>query len=272
MSENAKDKFTIHEVANLNNISIDSLRYYEKIGLLKPSRGSNKYRYYTLDDLVLLNIIREFRNLNFSFGQIKEMLEGRSLKATEELLRQELELVDNEIARLRQTKKTILQRLNNMSSIFCQVEPYTPCIITLPDMKCLHITNGPMKIDEIDYYINAYMLKTNLNLSNIIGRYDLYRLDTSKRIHDVQCEIKEVLVTNNAMKVKPDFILSRGRYLNITYHGTDFLSGIQVDKLTTYAKEHKINIIGDFFEFRIFDFYDTSFSEEYLSAVCVKIE
>ncbi|MGN0152917.1 MAG: MerR family transcriptional regulator [Lachnospiraceae bacterium] len=272
MSANAKDKFTIHEVAKLNNISIDSLRYYEKIGLLKPSRGGNRYRYYSLDDLVLLNIIREFRSLNFSFGQIKEMLEGRSLKATEELLQQELELVDNEIARLRQTKKTILQRLNNMNSVFCQMKPNTPGIITLPDMKCLHITNGPMKIDEIDYYINAYTLRTNLDLTNIIGRYDVYRLDTAKRINENQYEIKEVLVTNNAMKVKPDIILTGGRYLNITYHGTDFLSGIQVDKLMAYAEEQKITTIGDFFEFRIFDFYDTSFPEEYLSAVCVKIE
>ncbi len=107
---------------------------------------------------------------------------------------------------------------------------------------------------------------------NIIGRYDVYRLDTEKRINENQYEIKEVLVTNNAMKVKPDIILSKGNYLNITYNGTEFLSGIQVDKLMTYAEENNIATTGDYYEFHIFDFYDTTFPEEYLTAVCVRIK
>lgn len=36
--------FKIKEISTLFNIGIDSLRYYEKIGLIKPKRGKNNYR------------------------------------------------------------------------------------------------------------------------------------------------------------------------------------------------------------------------------------
>ncbi len=54
-----KNYLTISDFANLRNININSLRYYERIGLLSPTfidRETN-YRYYSPDQLSLLDII-----------------------------------------------------------------------------------------------------------------------------------------------------------------------------------------------------------------------
>lgn len=54
-----KHGFTISEFAKLRNININSLRYYEKIGVLTPSYTDPKtgYRYYTPDQLSVLDAI-----------------------------------------------------------------------------------------------------------------------------------------------------------------------------------------------------------------------
>lgn len=54
-----KNYFTISEFAKLRNININSLRYYEKLGLLKPAMidESNGYRYYSAEQVTLLNKI-----------------------------------------------------------------------------------------------------------------------------------------------------------------------------------------------------------------------
>lgn len=54
-----KNYFTISEFAKLRNININSLRYYEKIGLLKPARvdPETKYRYYSPEQLSQLDMI-----------------------------------------------------------------------------------------------------------------------------------------------------------------------------------------------------------------------
>ena len=54
-----KNYFTISEFAKLRNININSLRYYEKLGLLKPAIVDEKtgYRYYSAEQVSLLNKI-----------------------------------------------------------------------------------------------------------------------------------------------------------------------------------------------------------------------
>ena len=54
-----KNYFTISEFAKLRNININSLRYYEKLGLLKPAYidESNGYRYYSVEQVSILNKI-----------------------------------------------------------------------------------------------------------------------------------------------------------------------------------------------------------------------
>ena len=58
-----KDHYTIGEIGKLFHIGPDSLRYYEKLGILSPRRGDNGYRLYTADDIWRLNIIRDLREL-----------------------------------------------------------------------------------------------------------------------------------------------------------------------------------------------------------------
>lgn len=51
--------FTISEFGKLRNVNINSLRYYEKIGILKPDHVDAKtgYRYYSPDQLPILDVI-----------------------------------------------------------------------------------------------------------------------------------------------------------------------------------------------------------------------
>lgn len=51
--------FTISEFAKLRNININSLRYYEKIGVLLPAHidPSTKYRYYSAEQLLILDTL-----------------------------------------------------------------------------------------------------------------------------------------------------------------------------------------------------------------------
>lgn len=83
-----KDYYKINEIARLYGIGVDSLRYYEKLGILKPRRDTNGYRLYNLKDMYKLNVIRDLRRLDFSMQQIKDYLEGQTVDHTLALLRQ----------------------------------------------------------------------------------------------------------------------------------------------------------------------------------------
>ena len=54
---------TIQQVAHRMGLSIDTLRYYERIGLLEPvRRAQNGHRRYTQQDLAWIDLLIRLRN------------------------------------------------------------------------------------------------------------------------------------------------------------------------------------------------------------------
>jgi DNA-binding transcriptional MerR regulator len=68
---------TIKQVSDLTGISIRMLHYYDKIGLLKPSKTTDAgYRLYGDDSLEILQQILFFKELDIPLKEMKEILES----------------------------------------------------------------------------------------------------------------------------------------------------------------------------------------------------
>src|SRR5256885_15216774 len=68
-------KYTVNQLGKLAGISIRTLHHYDQIGLLKPSyTKANGYRYYEEKELLKLQQILFFKELEFPLEQIKEIL------------------------------------------------------------------------------------------------------------------------------------------------------------------------------------------------------
>lgn len=69
------DGLTIGRVARGAGLAIDTVRYYEREGLLvKPARSSSGYRQYSADAVTRLRFIRQAKDLGFSLSEIRELL------------------------------------------------------------------------------------------------------------------------------------------------------------------------------------------------------
>lgn len=69
-------KFTVGELAKLHGISKQTLIYYDNIDLFKPNivDKNNGYRYYTSDQLEVLDSILLLREIGISIKDIKNFL------------------------------------------------------------------------------------------------------------------------------------------------------------------------------------------------------
>lgn len=68
-------KYTVNKLAKLSGVSISTIRFYDEIGLLKPTcRGENGYRYYEHEQLLLLQQILFFRELGFQLNDIQKII------------------------------------------------------------------------------------------------------------------------------------------------------------------------------------------------------
>ena len=77
-------RYTISRASRFLNISNETLRNYERRGLVSPQRADNGYRYFNQQDLDKLQGIHRFRNMGFSMNEIEElMLTADSARVTE---------------------------------------------------------------------------------------------------------------------------------------------------------------------------------------------
>lgn len=67
---------SIGKISKLSNISIRTLRYYDQINLFKPEyiNKENNYRYYSIQQLFYLEIIKYLRKLNVPINDIKNAM------------------------------------------------------------------------------------------------------------------------------------------------------------------------------------------------------
>lgn len=84
----------IQEAAKTAGVSVRTLRYYDRIGLLKPqSVAENGYRVYGTAELERLQQILFFRELGFPLGEIREIMARPDYDRDEALRRQKALLI-----------------------------------------------------------------------------------------------------------------------------------------------------------------------------------
>jgi len=78
----ANGHLTVGRVAQLAEVGVPTLRFYERAGLLpKPSRNASNYRLYDDEAVQRVRFIRRAQQLGFTLNEVKELL-GLRVAAT----------------------------------------------------------------------------------------------------------------------------------------------------------------------------------------------
>lgn len=90
-----KDKneyYSVGRFSKICNIPTNTLRYYDKIGLIRPERlGDNNYRFYSKETLAYIPVIKYYKQMGFSLEEIKKIVDENSFVIHEKLFKEKLD-------------------------------------------------------------------------------------------------------------------------------------------------------------------------------------
>lgn len=106
--------YTVTKLAKISGVSVRTLHWYDKVGLLKPAyHGANGYRYYEEKQLLLLQQILFFRELGFELKQIEKILKRSDFDRIKALSSHRLVLQKN-MERTKKLMKTIDRTIEHL--------------------------------------------------------------------------------------------------------------------------------------------------------------
>jgi DNA-binding transcriptional MerR regulator len=98
--------YTIGQMARRTGVSAKTIRYYDKVGLLKPSGATpGGYRLYRAEDVERLELILTLRHVGYSLREIRKILQAEL--DSESSIRVQLQVLSDEIERLTALKELL---------------------------------------------------------------------------------------------------------------------------------------------------------------------
>ena len=152
MEDSLSDLLSIGEMAKLNEITAETLRHYERIGLIIPNYidKETNYRYYRIEQSAKLDMILYMKNLGMPLTLIKAQLENENISFVQETLNEQLEIVEKKISELSQIKYTIEKNIENFTRF--QGAPKAP------DIAIEHISSRRILVydNKIDFHSTPF--------------------------------------------------------------------------------------------------------------------
>lgn len=256
-------KLSISEMAQIHDISRQTLIYYDKIDLFKPEiiDENNGYRYYSTLQIPLLREICFLRSIGMPLEDIRKSNAYNNSESTIELLESQHKKIEKEIAELELQKKQIEKRVNIYRSAASYADTdYKPTIEYFPERRVLYHEWRP---DDHTRYELHYAL---MQIWNEAERHGIL---PSRRWGALLFK-DEVLngtplnraggccIINHDLPDLPGVhVLKEGEYVCMPKFGMPYETQ-HIDKLVQWIEDNDYEIVGDIYDECLIDaiFYD----------------
>lgn len=266
-----KNYYKISEISKLYGIGPDSLRYYERLGILTPKRDTNKYRLYSLKDIYKLNLIRDLRKLDFSMTQIKNYLDTQSIDNTMDILYQEKNFLKAQLQELKEKERMINERINTLEASR-KIETNCIQIKTLPRRLFVQETAYMTQDEEMDFLIKRLLTKHEKKIHNFGNQTIGAFLSEKDLLKGIPNRYESVFFILDKETKEYDGEFPSGKYLSYYYRGSYEQNASCLQKIMDYIRIHNLTAIGQPFELFEIDNRDTIKEDEFLTEIQIPVQ
>lgn len=278
---NEEKLYTIGQASKICEVSARMLRYYEEIGLIKPDRidESSHYRYYGIDTLRTVQIIRYFIDEGFSLGEVSQLMLDDDINslytAFEKHINETKEQIDfyhQRLDSLRAWRDLIVEGLPVLEHDLTDVSVR---FIRRDSYFRFH-TDIPSGSDASAYIETEYYTQSKQNGHSMIDvggafnlLYDSYEDRMSGNVKDIT--ILQVSFPNSKSREQ---IITFGGFIAVTAYHIGSLHNVAetYERMISWAQEHGFKLAGNCCERQIIDIYTSRSEEKHVTELMLPLD
>lgn len=246
--------FSIGEISRLTNVPVQTLRYYDKLGLIKPVHinKDNNYRYYSINQFIKIDLLKQCK------------LIGLSLKEIEDVLKYEI-TADSMINIIAQQREVLNKKIEELLSVKSYMEfldyrikesrekEKNKIFIKQNDERVVTRYECTMEtVQEIELNLRRILLKEEKD-NWMLNSEIVFEASVDKLKNEQKVVYNAVMLYKHSAEHKDvnDVSLPKGKYLTM-YYDDSYRNNLKYyKKMMQYIEKNNIHTLGNFNEFSI---------------------
>lgn len=268
-----KDKFLIGELAKLFNISTDTLRHYDKMGILKPEQdSSNKYRYYDISSMFKLSRILFLKNIDISLSEIEDYMSNKNADRLLNMLKKKSDDLDLRIQQLTNLKHKVNSKIELFENAKTKLDEIN--IVTIEARQGIFLKTFGI---ENSYEVKETFKRNEdyLKMSSWLVEGHVYtslpKVDMENGIFNQFRYFIEIKLAYENIETKLE-LLPKCEYACLTVSGPYEELVNHYKKLVDWIEENEYKIAGDSIENNIVDNDYSDSKDEFITEIQIPIK
>jgi DNA-binding transcriptional MerR regulator len=243
-----KMKYTISEFAELLGVTVDTIRLYEKYGIVKPIKNKkNNYRYF--DDLDARNMLmsRWFRSLEFSMQEVSSLTRKNTMDVIINKINERKDNLTREI----ESKMILLKKLEEITENFSDIESQKNKCVTkeLPGIYRIRQTDKNnlvksedliKKVEEWMKYLPFAYFSFHINSMDVLSKEDAFDYNWGLAIEEEEAKFLGISADEGI-----EYIEAKKYISSVIKAAGDYITRESIQFMIDYIKENQLKINGD---------------------------
>lgn len=268
--------YTISKFAAMTDTPVETIKYYDKIGLIKPAKidPQNHYRYYSLLQCYTISHIKSFRSLGMSLDEIKQYFENKDINSSTKLLHDRINILDDQIERLNIQKEMLKIKLKHMNmALIAMARPDDIIINQYPERYYFSFGNVAKTQEEVN--LSCWKLEHALSkYYQATYRYQLgFLIPQNELASDISTTTSIVFAfTDSSADISmPLSAIPAGKFVCGYHTGTYLKRSALILRLMDYIQKNNYKISGDILQIKLFDEDDAMNKDEFFYQIQIPI-
>ena len=266
--------FRIGDIAELFNLSVSTLRHYEKTGLVEPEYidPQTGYRYYSTRQFEPLNTIRYLRALDMPLPEIADFLKNRDIDIIEEKLQKQKKAVIEKQQKLKLIERKINNRLRQIKD--AQNSDFDVIKLVQSHAGRMVLMEGPLKLESM-FDMETPIRK--LEQSQAQGVVFLGKVGvgiSEEHLREGRYEVYDkyfLLLDDEENFVGRVISFPQTLCVSVRFRGSHNEAPQQYRRLNEYIESHGLEINGFSREITMIDYGITSDTEKFVTEISIPV-